>query len=46
MFVICIVFLEMTNEQRFYISTTIAPEKSGNKNVRLREKYKSTKFPQ
>ena len=28
-----------------FSSSTIAPWKSGNKNVHLREKYKGTKFP-
>ena len=28
-----------------FSNSTIAPGKSGNKNVKLREKYKGTKFP-
>ena len=28
-----------------FSSSTIAPGKSGSKNLKLREKYKSTKFP-
>ena len=44
MFVICIVIFRNYCKTEFS-SSTIAPGKSGNKNVNLREKYKGTKFP-
>ena len=34
-----------SNFQKLLKNTTTAPEKSGNKNVNLRGKYKGTKFP-
>ena len=45
MFVICIEIFRNYQKQSFLAFTTIAPGKSGNRNVKLREKYKGTKFP-
>ena len=41
---ICIVIFEHYSKTEFS-SSTIAPGKSGNKKLKLREKYKGTKLP-
>ena len=45
MFAICIVIFRNYQKTEFSSSTIVAPGKSGNKNVHLREKSKDTKFP-
>ena len=36
---------EIIEKHSFLARLQLAPEKSGNKNVNLREKYEGTKFP-